>query len=91
MFGDGDLLARFNREGPPALPSGFLMTTAKVSTNNCGSSLLSVQLMPLSAPAPAPARMKIRSAGETESMGRNAKRNPQRPLGATITEQNSRN
>jgi hypothetical protein len=26
----------YNREGLPASPSGFLMTTAKVSTNNCG-------------------------------------------------------
>jgi hypothetical protein len=32
----------YNRKGLPASPSGFLMTTAKVSTNNCGF-LLSVQ------------------------------------------------
>jgi hypothetical protein len=47
--------------------------------------------MPLSALTPAPARMKIRSVGKTVSMGRNAKLNQQRPLGATIAEQNFRN
>ena len=39
----------YNREGLPASPSGFLMTTAKVSTNNCGFPLFGTRSVQLSA------------------------------------------
>src|SRR5580658_11094035 len=38
----------YNREGLPASPSGFLMTTAKVSTNNCGFSPFGTRSVQLS-------------------------------------------
>ena len=38
----------YNREGLPASPSGFLMTTAKVSTNNCGFPLFGTRSVQLS-------------------------------------------